>query len=85
MVPKLGVGVVGIFGGGEVVVYVTVWDVLKSDTWSMNGVEYFLGLREVFRIVMQCPDVHHDDRVLRNKVPLIPIIFSDIMIVSEFI
>lgn len=43
------------------------------------------GLREVFWIVMHRPDIHHDNRIFRNKVSFIPIIFSDIMVVSKFV
>ena len=46
---------------------------------------HLFGFWVVLRIVMKGPHIDHNDCVLRYKIPLIPIILNNIVILAKFI
>ena len=46
---------------------------------------YSEWVREISFVIMNCPPVRHYDRVLGDEEPIIPIILSQVMVVSKLV
>ena len=45
----------------------------------------FFWIRETFLVIVNCPPIEHDDRILGDEVSLVPIVFGDSVVHAELV
>ena len=50
-----------------------------------QGRKYLCWIGEVVFVIMDCPLIYHDDRVLGDEEAFVPVIFDDIVVCAEFV
>lgn len=54
-------------------------------TLSRGRGGYFFGFGEFFGVIVECPEIEHDDCVFGDKVTFVPVVLDDGVVLAEFI